>query len=283
MRLIASEAALDVLVALGQAGEARLTHLARAADMGPSTAQRALEVLVGDGLAVRGAGGAHRPVDTPTSQAVLTIALHTRPADRLARIIGAANDGVEMIGRTGSQLVVVSGRHADVDQRLRARRALTVVADRQGLELVERQHDDLRAYRADFVDERDALDRGSVIYGTLDTAYPPVPRRGADGLALGGINPAISVPTAKRLRDVSRRHGVRRLQVFGSAVRDDFRPDSDVDVAVDLEPGTPHRVLPELEEQLERLFDRDVDVVLRDLLRDSVRKEIDEHGVCLVG
>jgi predicted nucleotidyltransferase len=283
MRLIASEAALDLLVALDQAGEARLTNLARAADMGLSTAQRALEVLVGDGLATRTGNGTYRAVDTPTSRAAREIALHARPDDRLARIIGAANEGVELIGRTKSQLIVVSGRHADVAQRLAARRALAVLAEWQGCKLVERQHDDLRAHRADFAQERTVLAEGSVIYGNLDTVYPPVPRRGAGGLPLGRLNPALGVPTAKRLRDVSRRHGVRRLQVFGSAVRDDFRPDSDVDVAVDLEPGTPHRVLSELEEQLEHLFDRDVDVVLTNLLRDSVRREVDEHGVSLVG
>jgi uncharacterized protein len=34
-----------------------------------------------------------------------------------------------------------------------------------------------------------------------------------------------------------RRNGVRRLAVFGSALRDDFTPDSDVDLLVEFEPG----------------------------------------------
>lgn len=34
-----------------------------------------------------------------------------------------------------------------------------------------------------------------------------------------------------------RKHGVRRLALFGSVLRDDFRPDSDVDVLVEFEPG----------------------------------------------
>lgn len=33
-----------------------------------------------------------------------------------------------------------------------------------------------------------------------------------------------------------RRHGIRRLAIFGSALREDFRPDSDVDVLVEFEP-----------------------------------------------
>ena len=34
-----------------------------------------------------------------------------------------------------------------------------------------------------------------------------------------------------------RAHGIRRLAVFGSALRDDFRSDSDIDLLVEFEPG----------------------------------------------
>ena len=34
-----------------------------------------------------------------------------------------------------------------------------------------------------------------------------------------------------------RKHRVRKLALFGSVLRDDFRPDSDVDVLVEFEPG----------------------------------------------
>jgi predicted nucleotidyltransferase len=33
-----------------------------------------------------------------------------------------------------------------------------------------------------------------------------------------------------------RRHQIRRLSLFGSAVREDFRPESDVDILVEFEP-----------------------------------------------
>jgi predicted nucleotidyltransferase len=33
-----------------------------------------------------------------------------------------------------------------------------------------------------------------------------------------------------------RSHGIRRLSVFGSALRSDFRPDSDIDVLVEFDP-----------------------------------------------
>jgi hypothetical protein len=34
-----------------------------------------------------------------------------------------------------------------------------------------------------------------------------------------------------------RRHGIRRLAFFGSVLREDFTPESDVDVLVEFEPG----------------------------------------------
>ena len=40
----------------------------------------------------------------------------------------------------------------------------------------------------------------------------------------------------QQIADFCRRHGVSRLSVFGSILRDDFRPDSDVDVLVEFAP-----------------------------------------------
>ncbi|MET0397740.1 MAG: nucleotidyltransferase family protein [Longimicrobiaceae bacterium] len=48
---------------------------------------------------------------------------------------------------------------------------------------------------------------------------------------------ALQIPS-QRIADFCREHGIRRLRLFGSVLRDDFRPDSDVDVLVEFEPGT---------------------------------------------
>jgi predicted nucleotidyltransferase len=40
-----------------------------------------------------------------------------------------------------------------------------------------------------------------------------------------------------RLAEFCRLHHIRRLSLFGSVLRDDFGPDSDVDVLVEFEPG----------------------------------------------
>ena len=39
------------------------------------------------------------------------------------------------------------------------------------------------------------------------------------------------------IREFCQRHHIRRLSLFGSILRDDFRPDSDIDVLVEFEPG----------------------------------------------
>ena len=39
------------------------------------------------------------------------------------------------------------------------------------------------------------------------------------------------------IADFCRRHRVRRLSLFGSVLRDDFRPESDIDILVEFEPG----------------------------------------------
>jgi predicted nucleotidyltransferase len=39
------------------------------------------------------------------------------------------------------------------------------------------------------------------------------------------------------LADFCRRHHIRKLSVFGSALRGDLKPDSDIDVLVEFEPG----------------------------------------------
>ena len=58
-----------------------------------------------------------------------------------------------------------------------------------------------------------------------------------------------------------RRNFIRRLAVFGSVLRSDFRPDSDVDVLVDFEPGhTPGLKFIALERELSELIGRPVDL-----------------------
>jgi uncharacterized protein len=72
---------------------------------------------------------------------------------------------------------------------------------------------------------------------------------------------AISVDR-EAIADFCRRHHIRKLSLFGSVLRDDFRPDSDVDVLVEFEPGWAAGLirLAGLELELSNLIGRRVDI-----------------------
>lgn len=65
----------------------------------------------------------------------------------------------------------------------------------------------------------------------------------------------------KSIADFCRKHHIRRLAFFGSVLREDFRPDSDVDVLVEFEPGrTPGLAFFAMEQELSEILGRRVDL-----------------------
>jgi len=64
-----------------------------------------------------------------------------------------------------------------------------------------------------------------------------------------------------RVADFCRRHHIRKLSFFGSVLRDDFTPESDVDVLVEFEPGkTPGLAFFSLDLELSEVLGRKVDL-----------------------
>lgn len=61
----------------------------------------------------------------------------------------------------------------------------------------------------------------------IKSAVAPAPSR---------VYQRVRVPKS-RLAAFCKRHHVRSLALFGSVLRDDFRPDSDIDVLVEFDPG----------------------------------------------
>ena len=92
--------------------------------------------------------------------------------------------------------------------------------------------------------------------------------------------------TVKRLRsngitvdlhsvgEIAHSFGVREISVFGSALRDDFRPDSDIDLLVTFEPDAEVSLfdIMEMEERLSAVFSRSVQIVEPEALRNPVRR-----------
>ena len=70
----------------------------------------------------------------------------------------------------------------------------------------------------------------------------------------------VHIPQAS-LAAFCQRHHIRRLALFGSVLRDDFRPDSDVDVLVEFEAGhVPGFEFAGMEMELTALIGRKVDL-----------------------
>lgn len=89
--------------------------------------------------------------------------------------------------------------------------------------------------------------------------------------------PRFPIPR-EQLAGFCRRNGIRRLALFGSVLREDFSPESDIDVLVEFEPGsrTGLRFFA-LERELSQLLGRKVDLntagFLSPYFADQVLKE----------
>ena len=80
----------------------------------------------------------------------------------------------------------------------------------------------------------------------------------------------------EKIADFCRRNYIRRLALFGSVLRDDFGPDSDVDVLVEFEAGhVPGLAFIRLEQELSRLLGgRRVDLVTPKFLNERIRDRV---------
>jgi len=78
------------------------------------------------------------------------------------------------------------------------------------------------------------------------------------------------------IADFCRRHAIRKLALFGSVLRDDFRPDSDVDVLVEFEAGhVPGLAFFAMQEELSKLLQREVEMHTPAFLSPYFRREVE--------
>ena len=86
-----------------------------------------------------------------------------------------------------------------------------------------------------------------------------------------------AIPVSEeQLTALCRRYHVQRLALFGSALRDDFGPESDVDLLVTFEPDVPigFLTLGQMRRELMALFGRPVDLVPQDGLKPQIRDAV---------
>jgi len=78
----------------------------------------------------------------------------------------------------------------------------------------------------------------------------------------------------ERVAEFCARWKILEFSLFGSVLREDFRPDSDVDVLVTFDPDARWGLfdLVDMQEELKALFGRDVDLVETEGLRNPFRR-----------
>jgi len=79
----------------------------------------------------------------------------------------------------------------------------------------------------------------------------------------------------EKLADFCERHHIRKLAFFGSSIRDDFGPGSDIDVLVEFEPGhVPGLAFFAMEAELSDMLGRKVDLNTASFLPPALREKV---------
>jgi len=78
----------------------------------------------------------------------------------------------------------------------------------------------------------------------------------------------------KKIAAFCKRWSITEFSVFGSVLREDFRPDSDIDVLITIDPGAQIGLLEmaQMQIELENMFKRSVDMVEKEGLRNPYRR-----------
>lgn len=87
------------------------------------------------------------------------------------------------------------------------------------------------------------------------------------------MSPRIAIDSGK-VADFCRRWKIAELSLFGSVLREDFRPDSDVDVLVTFAPDSEWDLfdLLSMQDELKEIFGREVDLVQKKNLKNPFRR-----------
>ena len=99
------------------------------------------------------------------------------------------------------------------------------------------------------------------------------------------VNHQLPVEILKdKITEICQQYHICKLSLFGSVLRDDFRPDSDIDVLVEFEPGhTPGFAFIDIQDQLSEILGRQVDLnTPQDLSRYFRTQVIEEAEVIYV-
>ena len=112
---------------------------------------------------------------------------------------------------------------------------------------------------------------------------PTLPMPSETQPGAGKLHENLRVPR-EAIADFCRRHHIRKLSLFGSVLRPDFSPRSDIDVLVEYEPGgVPGFAFIDHQDELSVLLGRRVDLITPNGLSRLLRQQVlDEAEVMYV-
>lgn len=290
MPLFRSTLPLRTALALSQAGARGLSlrDVARALEVRDSSAQHALGILREESVTSVREGPRPRYLfgSGDLSRDLAAVAARHLPLQDAVAALVRANRAVEFAAYRDDDatLYAVYAEDAEPDDELLLSAGLKLLPR---LRLVAARHDLFVEATLRDPSLRERVLGGRILKGSAARSLPDRTRRGDFRHAerLGRPHPSLRPLSERRVAALARRYHLRAVGLFGSAVRRDFRPDSDVDVLVRYAP----RVRPSLddrvslEHELERLLERDVDVVDAAELRHELRPAIEAEEVRLYG
>ena len=281
--------ASEVVVALSQRPGAKLSEIAEALAAPLTSVQRAVQTLVADDLVAADADrapGYLTNADHPAADALTAFSLRVLPAQRAMDIVARTNPATYFAGRDDEGYIVVFSPFAEPADAAKLEATLERInrSRRDGVpyELIERE--DLKRRLLDDLALRERGLRMVEVKGSAVRAFrDPLQHGSFDAQKLRRLHPSLPAVSRRLLRDLATKHGLSRVIAFGSSVRSDFRPDSDVDMM--FEPRSDVRVglasLLDIQERLENAFDRDVDLVNARALTEKTLRRAQEEGVVL--
>lgn len=284
---------LEAAAALSQRpGGSRLSEIAETLRVRMSSAQRAIQSLTDEGMVTAIAQGPDRRYvinrGHPASDALGEFALRKLSVREALDIVVRANAAVEFAGRDERGYVVVLSPFAEPADVARLQETFELInrarPDRVVVDMFERSE-----LRNRLFDEPDLRERGlgmRPVKGSAIRMFRDPHRHGSfDAPKLGRLHPSLPRVPRRAITRLAKEHGLARIAVFGSAVRSDFRPDSDVDVLVEAKPGARLGVgnLVALKQEMEDLLDRDVNVLTPRAVNGRMGERVARDQVVLHG
>lgn len=287
MRLISSELALLEVLALDAGGDLRLSDLARATTVTPSAAQRALSILMDDGIVARHDASipVYRLTEGARTDLVLNLAMQVTSLRTAVTSAANANRAIEFVALEAEVAVVVLASGQTSAKRSRAARHLEGLASHKNVGVRLLDHDDVRKELLVSPSLRKRMHRSTILHGDINRSFPDRSRHGRRrGRPLGRPHPELRLPTRRFLQNLAQSNHLDSLKLFGSAVRSDFRPDSDVDVLVRYRPGSRPTLqsISAVELELEDAFGRDVHLTREDTLHPDIAPSVRAEALTLL-